>query len=116
MAHDPLSETFSVEADGALMRTAVPRNGGAVYRHACPLASFEQVAHEVEEAGDKGVTLESLRAATGLAHSRITTALAFLKERGIVQTGRKRRCFAASLCVHLDAMTEYHALREGEQG
>ena len=30
MAHEPLSESFSVEADGALVRMAVPANGGAV--------------------------------------------------------------------------------------
>ncbi len=38
-------------------------------------------------------------------------ALEFLKERGLVEV-RHRRCYPASNSVHLDAMVEFHALRE----
>jgi hypothetical protein len=37
--------------------------------------------------------------------------MAFLKERGIVET-RYRRNYAATDSVHLDAMTEFYALAE----
>ena len=37
--------------------------------------------------------------------------LAFLRERGILAV-RHRRNYAATPSVHLDAMTEYHALAE----
>jgi len=115
---DPLVETFSVIPRGhstALIRDAVPRTTGNPYRHSCSLAAFETVAHAIGEAGDKGFTLFSLQAATGLPFTQVATAMAFLRERGIVEVRFGRRTFPATVAVHLDAMTEYHALREGDQ-
>jgi len=105
----PRDETFKV-ADRFLVREVVPRRGQP-YVHRCPRAAFEQVAHAVEEAGDDGFSLESLVSAEDLPFTQAAVALAFLKERGVVET-RFRRNYAATAAVHLDAMTEYCALAE----
>jgi hypothetical protein len=102
-------DEFSVE-DGCLVRSVVPRRGRP-YVHRCPLPAFEQVAYAVEEAGDDGFTLETLVEVEDLPFTQVAVALAFLKERGIVET-RFRRNYAASVAAHLDAMTEYWALAE----
>ena len=102
-------ETFAV-LDGHLVRAVAPIRGSR-YEHRCPLASFEQVAHAIDEAGGDGFTLETLIEREGLPVTQVAVALAFMKERGCVAT-RYRRNHAASDCVHLDAMTEYHALAE----
>ena len=107
-------ETFSVDRAGALCRSVVPRRGRP-YVHRCEPASLETVAHAIDEALGKGVTLEEVAAAEGLPHTQVAVALAFLKERGCVAV-EGRRSYAAGGCAHLDAMTEYHALREKPEG
>jgi hypothetical protein len=102
-------ETFEV-ADGHLVRKVVPARGRP-YEHRCPLGPFEQIAHAADELGDVGFTLESLVEHEGLPHTQVAVALAFLKERGVIDT-RYRRNYAATDSVHLDAMTEFHALAE----
>ena len=104
-----LNETFEV-SDVHLVRKVVPARGKP-YEHRCPMASFERVAHAIDEAGDAGFTLESLAQAEDLPFTQVAVALAFLKERGIVET-RYRRNYAATDSAHLDAMSEYHALAE----
>jgi hypothetical protein len=108
-AATPKDETFAVE-DGHLIRRVVPRRGDP-YEHRCPRASFEQVAHASEELGADGFTLETLVQHEDLPFTQVAVALAFLKERGIVET-RYRRNYAATDSVHLDAMTEFYALAE----
>ena len=103
------NETFVVE-DDHLIRKVVPRHGEP-YKHRCPRTTFEQVAFAVDEAGDEAFTLESLVQREDLPFTQVAVALAFLKERGIVET-RYRRNYAATLGAHLDAMTEFHALAE----
>ena len=107
-------ETFSVDRAGALCRSVVPRKGRP-YVHRCEPASLEKVAHAIDEAGGKGATLEEIAAAEGLPFTQAAVALAFLKERGCVVV-EGRQSYPASGCVHLDAMTEYHALREKPAG
>jgi len=102
-------ETFQVE-DGYLVRKVVPRRGEP-YEHRCPKASMEQIAHAIDEAGGGAFTLESLVQRENLPFTQVAVALAFLKERGVVET-RHRRNYAATPCAHLDAMTEYYALAE----
>ena len=102
-------ETFEVE-DDHLIRRVVPRRGEP-YEHRCPRVSFEQVAHAIDEAGDAAFTLKSLVQREDLPFTQVAVALAFLKERGIVDT-RYRRNYAATGAVHLDAMTEFYALAE----
>ena len=101
------NETFTVQ-DGYLIRTVRPRRG-EVYRHRCPLTAFEQVAFAVDEAGDAAFTLELLVQREDLPFTQVAVALAFLKERSIVET-RYRKNYAATRCAHLNAMTEFHAL------
>jgi predicted Rossmann fold nucleotide-binding protein DprA/Smf involved in DNA uptake len=102
-------ETFHVE-DGYLIRRVVPRRGQP-YEHRCPRKAIEQVAAAIDEAGDAPFTLESLVQREDLPFTQVAVALAFLKERGIVET-RYRRNYAATQCAHLDAMTEFFALAE----
>jgi hypothetical protein len=108
-ATSPRAETFEV-SDGHLICTVVPRRGRP-YRHRCTRATFEQVAHAIDEAGERAFTLETLVQAEDLPFTQVAVALAFLKERGIVET-RYRRNYGASSGVHLDAMTEFHALAD----
>ncbi len=103
------NEIFDVE-DGHLIRKVVPRRGQP-YKHRCSREAFEQVAFAIDEAGDEAFTLESLVEREDLPFTQAAVALAFLKERGIVAT-RYRRNYAATDCVHLDAMTEFCALAE----
>jgi hypothetical protein len=109
-----LNEIFEV-TDGHLVRKVVPRRG-TPYEHRCPLAAFEQIAHVAEELGDNGFTLASLldyerRADRDVTFTNVAVALAFLRERSILEV-RHRHNYAATDSVHLDAMTEYHALAE----
>jgi hypothetical protein len=94
--------------------TVTPK-AGAPYRHTCPLQDLETVAHELDEAGAAGATREGIRERTGIAWTRINVALRFLDERSIIaQSGKRGRLYVpASGGVYLDAMVEYHALREG---
>jgi hypothetical protein len=98
--------------DRHLVRT-VTFPDGRTYTHRCPQASYETVAHAVAETsvdGD-GATLELLSQTEDLAFTQVNVALEFLKERGLVDV-RHRRCYPATTDVYLDAMVEYHALRE----
>ncbi|MBI5864844.1 MAG: hypothetical protein HZB38_10105 [Planctomycetes bacterium] len=107
-----LNESFAAE-DGHLVRRVIPRRGQP-YEHRCPLAAFEQIAHAAEELGAQGFTLESLlkyerNAGRDVTFTNVAVALAFLRERSILDV-RYRRNYAATDAVHLDAMTEFHAL------
>ncbi len=115
-----MTETYHVEANGVLVRTVVPGRsrhfGGPVgepYIHTCPLAVLETVAYAINEARGAGVSLDELVAKTNLPHSQTNVALSFLKERGTLVPSRYRKHAAADgVDVYLDAMLEYHALRE----
>jgi hypothetical protein len=104
---------FAVE-DGHLVMTARPRSGGEPYRHTCPLASYQDVAHAIEAAGSAGLTREQLHERTGIAWTRINVAIVFLDERSIItRAGKRGRLVVpASRTLVEDALTEYHALRE----
>ena len=103
------NETFEVQ-DDHLIRKVVPRRGEP-YKHRCSRTSFEQVAHAIDEAGNEDFTLKSLVQREDLPFTQVAVALAFLKERGIVET-RYRRNYAVAQGTHLDAMTEFCALAE----
>ncbi len=102
-------ETFEVE-DNHLVRKVVPVRGEP-YEHRCPRKTFEQVGFAIDETSAETFTLESLVRREDLQFTQVAVALAFLKERGIVET-RYRRNYAATRCAHLDAMTEFFALAE----
>lgn len=103
-----LAESFSVDRDH-LVRSVVPRRG-TPYEHRCPRSAYEEVAHAAEEMRS-GITLDRIQAATGLPFTQVAVALAFLKERGCLSP-EHGRTQAAPEGLHLDAMTEFHALRE----
>ncbi|MCL4742597.1 MAG: hypothetical protein KJZ54_10385 [Phycisphaerales bacterium] len=103
------TESFHVDRGGGLVRAVTPEHGRP-YRHRCTLPSLQRVCDRFDERR-VGETVETLAAGAQVPVTQAATALAFLLERGIVAT--ERRCnFAATESVRLDAMTEYHALRE----
>ena len=102
-------ETFTV-LDGHLVRSVVPARGKP-YEHRCPLESFETIAHAVDEFGEADCTLETLVVCEAPPSTQVAVAVAFLKERGVIET-RYRRKYPATDSVHLDAMIEFHALAE----
>ncbi len=103
------TESFRIDTDGSLVRSVVPRVGSP-YEHRCTMWAFKRVCWRFDEHGE-GDTVETLAAAAQIPVTHAATALAFLLERGIVTTERRRN-FPATTDVHLDGMTEYHALRE----
>ena len=110
--HEPRpdrTESFRVDRDGSLVRSVVPKVGSP-YEHRCTMWAFKRVCWRFDEHGE-GDTVETLAAAAQIPVTQAATALAFLLERGIVTTERRRN-FPATIDVYLDAMTEYHALRE----
>ena len=110
MPHD-LDETFAVQ-ERIMVRDVRPRRG-TPYRHTCDLEVFEAVAHAIDDLDGGSFTVDTLRDATGLPFTQISVTLSFLRERGIVVETLRRKSVAASVGgVHLDAMTEWHALRE----
>lgn len=113
MGGQPANETFAVE-DGFLVRRVTPRRGEP-YEHRCPLEALEEVAYTIDEQ-EQAFTLAELQAATELPFTQVAVALAFLKERGCLIPAHGRKHKPASNDVYLDAMTEYHALREGAPG
>ena len=102
-------DTFSVDRTGALVRSVAPRRGKP-YEHRCTLETLKAVCHRFDEHG-KGDTVETIAEALDAPMTQVATALAFLLERGIIEV-HGRRNYPATIDVHLDAMTEYHALRE----
>ena len=98
--------------DGCLVRTVAGADG-RTYTHRCELAVFEKVAWVLEEtpAEGNGVAINEIAAAENLPHTQVDVTLAFLQERGIIDR-RHRRNYPATNSVHLDAMVEWHALRE----
>lgn len=107
--------TFRHE-DGCLVRT-VSGPDGRTYVHRCCLAVFERVAWVLQNAPaqGRGLAIGEIGRAEDLPHTQVDVALAFLHERGIVDR-RHRRSYPASQSVHLDAMVEWHALREEPSG
>ena len=98
--------------DGDLVRT-VTGGDGKVYEHRCSLKVYEIVAHVLDEtpAEGDGVTMHQIVEAENVPHTQVDVALAFLLDRGVIDR-RSRRSYPASSSVHLDAMIEWHALRE----
>ena len=106
-------ETFRIDRTSMLVRAVVPRRGRA-YEHRCPLETLKAVSHRFDEHGE-GDTVETIAEAIDAPITQVATALAFLLERGIIEV-HGRRNYPATIDVYLDAMTEYHALREKMTG
>jgi hypothetical protein len=104
-------ETFEV-LDGHLVRKVVPRRGKP-YDHRCPVAALDRIAQAIDELGDEPFTLETIFLSEEVPWTQVAVAVAFLKERGIIDTRSRKNYAATTVGVHLDAMTEYFALAEG---
>ena len=108
----PNREVRFFHEDGCLVRT-VAGGDGRTYSHRCAKATFEAVAHVIEETPTQGegTTLTLIARRERLPYTQVNVALEFLKERSIVDV-RHRRCYPGTPSVHLDAMVEFHALAE----
>jgi len=104
-------ECFAV-LDGHLVRKVAPRRGQP-YEHRCPVAALDRVAQAIDELGDEPFTLETIVLKEDMPWTQVAVAVAFLKERGIIDTRSRRNYTATTSGVHLDAMTEYFALEAG---
>jgi len=103
-------EHFRVDDQGALVRTRIG-TGGHRYEHRCSLETLRAVAHHFDGRDSDQRTLNQIAGAERVAWTQAAVALAFLKERGIVERHGDANHAASNDC-YLDAMTEYHALRE----
>jgi hypothetical protein len=114
MRHRQQEIVFAVR-HGRLVRHVRLRDGRG-YTQQCTREVLEQVAWFVEARGEAGVTTPELWAALPeLPCTQISIALAFLKDRGCVETSG-RRSYAASATVYEDALTEFHYLAHVARG
>jgi len=97
-------------ADGDLRRTASLSNG-TEYVHHCSRDVYEAVAYAMEDG--EGHTGQELARTLDLPFTQVNVAFQFLKDRGVIETRRKRRSYATSRCVYEDAMVELLALQAG---
>jgi hypothetical protein len=88
----------------------VQRADGRAYTHRCELPALQEVCWYVEEHTKDGVTTGELwDAMPDWPATQLSVALEFLKERGVVETHRRRN-YPASGTVFEDAMTEFYSL------
>ncbi len=106
------NEDFTI-IQHTLVRSVTPTSGKP-YEHACDRESFKEVLHTIDEFGDRAFVYEDVREACGLPFSRVATAFAFLKERGVIVDAGFRRQMRATDDAHLDGMIEWCALHAGE--
>src|SRR5262245_56438925 len=100
---------------GRLVRQVRLKDGRTYTQH-CTSDVLEAVAQFVEARGADGVTTNELWAALpDLPCTQVSIALAFLKDRGCVETGG-RRSYAASATLYEDALTEFHYLADVARG
>lgn len=107
---DGPNETFSVQ-ESVLTRSVMPKRG-TPYQHTCDKDVFEAVAHAIDELNGATFTYEEVRQTLDAPFTQVAVAIAFLRERGLIETVQRRRSVAATDDVYLDAMIEWHALCE----
>jgi len=128
-ATTPRVETFAIE-DDHLVRKVVPRRGEP-YEHRCPLAAYRELVWAAIDLAADGFTVETLvdrvrnrprekhddrdlsacnaQAESWASFTNAAVALAFWKERGIIET-RHRRNYVDDGYFFEDAMIEFHFL------
>lgn len=106
-------EMFNVMED-VLTRSVTPARG-TPYQHTCDKDVFESVAHAIDELNGASFTYEEIRQSVQAPFTQVAVAVAFLRERGCIVPAQRRRSVAATNDVYLDAMIEWHALREKPQ-
>jgi len=100
-----------------LFRAVTPAHGrGKPYLHTCSKQVYDDVAYAIEQIGARAFTGDDIRATIDAPSTQVMTALAFLRERGCVETVHGRRNSASERYVYEDALIEWHALREGSPG
>jgi hypothetical protein len=103
----------------ARARTRHEYQTGILYQHRCSPANYEAVALAADRwEGDRGFTLVTMRAATGVPHSQGYVAISFLADRLLITRVHGRRHVPSGGSpdggwIYHDAMLEYHALRDG---
>jgi hypothetical protein len=98
--------------DGAwLVREVVPRRGKPYRRH-CSREGLETVVWHIVQHPNRGITTGQLwEALPELPKTEVSTALAFLKDRDLLEmVGRES--FLRTDCLYEDTMVEYHVLGE----
>ncbi len=109
------SETFCVR-EAVLTRSVVPKRG-TPYQHTCDKDVFEQVAMAIDGLVGASFTYEEVRQAIDAPFTQVAVAIAFLRERGLIDAAQRRRSVAASADdTYLGAMIEWHALAEEKPG
>jgi hypothetical protein len=109
----PQCESFSI-TENVLVRSVVPKRGKP-YDHTCDLDIYEAVALAIDDLVGASFTYEEIRASIsdGAPFTQVAVAIAFLRERGLIETAHRRRSVATSADdTYLGAMIEWHALRE----
>jgi site-specific recombinase XerD len=95
---------------GDRLHRTVSMNDGRSYAHNCTLDTFKQVAHALAEA-KRPTTLKEVAEQEQLPYTEVNIAIEFLKERGLLETVR-RRSLPASRTFFECAMTEFYALQD----
>jgi len=121
-ATTPRVESFAVE-DGCLVRKVVPRRGEP-YEHRCPLDAYRELVWAAIDLAADGFTVETLADQVRnrpreerddrepwASYTNAAVAIAFWKERGVIET-RRRRNHVDDGYFFEDAMIEFHALAE----
>ena len=107
-------EDFGI-AEKILTRSVTPVRGVS-YQHTCDLDVFEAVAHAIDALHGSSFTYEEFRQSAIAPFTQVSVAIAFLNERGCIVPAQRRRSVAATDCMHLDAMIEWHAIAERRAG
>jgi hypothetical protein len=102
---------FQVRDDILEMIVSFPDQPQRDYIHRCTRDVFREVAFAIEETAASGAILDELVAALDAPFTQVNVALAFMKERGCVET-RRRRSYPASGQLYEDAMIEFMYLAE----
>jgi hypothetical protein len=103
--------TFRVIDDHLEMLVTFPHQPDRNYTHRCMRDVFREVAYAIEDHAAGGTTLEEIVEVIDAPYTQVNVALAFMKERGCVET-RRRRTFPASDIVYEDAMIEFMHLAQ----
>src|SRR5690349_12632914 len=95
-------------------RAPVRRFGGRDEQR-CDLESFTEVARLIDERGSRGLTTNEMwESLPEVPQTRASVALDFLKERGVICI-EGRRCYPTSTAPFEYALSEWHALDQGDE-
>lgn len=105
-----IEESFDLEP-GLILVRRVTLDDRSTYAHRCPLDSFEQVCHAIEESSKVRKTIEKIVNDEDLPSSQAAVARAFLIERGLLESAPSRRFTFVQGASFEDAMVEFQGMR-----